>query len=297
MTRLRLLLLLLGLSAAVSCTVRGGGDDDDETPADDDDSSIADDDDSTVADDDDTEFDDPPVFLASFDFTFVMLENAISADFSAIQGVMDISVSTTAFLAEMVTDDGQEWEFGGSLVQNEQSFDVRGWMTPPGVGKEVFVQVEGNFIADTDGTPSESCLTGLGHDDDPNYPDQGINFVWYGCQSDAAPAAIDRSGSKTVTVISHGNACGAWPGGTWVENWTFDGRNLIVTRDSYVGWGVISDDGNIFRFTMLEQANPGRSLKVVGDFTSPTGKEEARAIGYCHGTDPPPEAGVLDLDY
>ena len=292
-----LLALLLSLTALTSCTVRGGGDpEDDDDATDDDDSSVANDDDTT-GDDDDFTFEDPPVFLASYDFTFVMLENAISGDYSAIHGQMDVSVSATAFLAELSTTDGEQWDLGGSLDSNAQSFHVRGWMTPPSVGKEIFVEVVGNFLGDVDGTPSESCLTGLGSDDDPNFSDQGIEFVWYGCQLDAAPPAIDRSGSHNVTVTVNGNDCGAWTAGSWVENWSFEGRKLTVTRNLLVGWGIVSDDGQIFRFTMLEAANPGRSLKVVGDFTNPTGTTEATAIGYCHENPGDFAGGSLFLDY
>ena len=278
-----LLALLLSLTVLMSCTVRGG-----EEPEDDDDA---------TGDDDDFTFEDPPVFLASYDFTFVMLENEISGDYSAIHGQMDVSVSATAFLAEMSTTDGEQWDLGGSLTNNAQSFQVRGWMTPPGVGKEIFVEVVGNFLADVDGTPSESCLTGLGADDDPNFADQGIEFVWYGCQLDAAAPAIDRAGSHNVTVTVNGDLCGAWTSGSWVENWSFDGRKLTVTRNSYVGWGIVSDDGNIFRFTMLEQENPGRSLKVVGDFTDPAGTTEATAQGFCHDNPGELIAASLFLDY
>jgi hypothetical protein len=295
MVRMLALGLLFGLMVLPSCTSdRRAGDDDDDASADDDDAA---DDDDEASDDDDFTFEDPPVFLASYDFTFVMLENEISGDYSAIHGQMDISVSATAFLAEMNTTDGDQWDFGGSLDQNAQSFQVRGWMTPPGVAKEVFIEVVGNFLADVDGTPSESCLTGLGSDDDPNLQDQGINFVWYGCQSDAAPSAIDRSGSHSVIVTVNGNDCGAWTAGTWLENWSFEGRNLTVTRNAFVGYGIVSDDGQIFRFTMLEQANPGRALKVVGDFTNPAGTTEATAIGYCHNNPGELVGGSLFLDY
>ncbi len=295
------LLLLLGalpLIGVGACGPQRGDDDteeDDDDAVDDDDSAVDDDD---ASDDDDFTFEDPPVFLASYDFSLVFLENAIAGDYSAVHGQMDVSVSTTAFLAEMVTTDGQEWAWGGTLDQNAQQFLVRGWMTPPSVGKEIYVEVTGNFLADVDGTPSESCLTGIGKDDDPNYPDQGIEFAWYGCQLDATAPAIDRSGSHPVTVTVHGDECGGWSGTTsWTENWQFDGRRLLVTRNAYTGYGIVSDDGNIFRFTMLENANPGRTLKVVGDFTNPTGTTEARATGYCHNNPTDFAGAVIDLDY
>ncbi len=286
---------VFGLMLLLACTTGRRDDDDNDDVVDDDDAASDDDDDAS--DDDDFTFEDPPVFLASYDFTFVFLKNEISGDFSAITGQMDISVSATAFLAEMNTTEGEQWDFGGFLDRNAQSFHVRGWMTPPGVAEEVYIEVEGNFLADLDGTPSESCLTGLGADDDPNFLDQGINFVWYGCQENAAPSAIDRSGSYNVTVTVNGNECGAWTSGSWVENWSFDGRSLTVTRNAFVGYGIVSDDGEIFRFTMLEQANPGRALKVVGDFTNPAGTTEATAIGYCHNNPGELVGGSLFLDY
>ena len=300
--RLAFLAVLAGGLPALGIGACGPQRGDDDTEEDDDDAvndDDASDDDSSVDDDDDFTFEDPPVFLASYDFSLVFLENALSGDYSAVHGQMDVSVSATAFLAEMVTTDGLEWAWGGSLDQNAQQFLVRGWMTPPGVAEEIYVEVTGNFLADVGGEPSESCLTGIGKDDDPNYPDQGIEFAWYGCQLDAGPPAIDRSGSHAVTVTVHGDECGAWTGqSSWTENWQFQGRRLLVTRNAYTGYGIVSDDGNIFRFTMLEVANPGRVLKVVGDFTNPTGTTEARATGYCHNN--PSEfvaGGVLDLDY
>jgi len=275
--------------------VRGGDDDDNE----DDDDSVDDDDSAVIADDDDDfTFDDPPVFLASYDFSLVMLNNELTGDYSVIQGEMAVSVSSTAFLAELVTSDGQEWDWGGTLDQNAQQFLVRGWFQPPGHDKEVFVEVSGNFLADADGTPSENSLTGIGQDDDPNFPDQGVEFAWYGAQLNASPAAIDRSGTHAVTVTVHSDNCSAWQGQTsWSETWQFVGRKLIVSRSTYTGFGIVSDDGNVFRFTMLEQSVPGRSLKVVGDFTNPNNTTEARATGYCHENTSELGGGVLDLAY
>ena len=273
--------------------------DDDDVVEDDDDSTVVvDDDDSSQADDDDDSWI-PPEYLATYDFTLVMLGNDLSGEFAAIHGQMDVSTSSNAILAEMTTFDGEQWDWSGGLVQNEQSFAVRGWMRPPGAGEEVEVEVNGNFLADVDGTPSASCLTGIGEDDSYKNPDLGVQFAWYGCQLAAPPPAIDRAGSHAVTVTVHGDNCGAWTGtSSWTENWQFQGRRLTVSRGDATGFGILSDDGNIFRFTMLEQESPGRSLKVVGDFTNPTGTTEARAEGFCHDNPYPDVAGgVLDLDY
>ncbi len=295
------LLLLIGPVLFFGCDPRQRGprgvDDDD--VVDDDDSVVpADDDDSATADDDDDSYV-PPEFLATYDFTLVMLANEVSGQFAAVHGQMDVSTSSNAFLAELDTVDGEHWEWFGGLVANEQSFTVHGWMRPPGATDDVWMEVNGNFLADVGGEPSESCLTGIGEADDPNFPDLDVDFAWYGCQLAAPPPAIDRTGTHQVGVLVHGDNCGAWSGTTsWTETWQFQGRRLTVSRGGHTGFGILSDDGNIFRFTMLEQENPGRSLKVVGDFTNPTGTTEARAEGFCHDNpDPLVAGGVLDLDY
>ena len=76
-----------------------------------------------------------------------------------------------------------------------------------------------------------------------------------------------------------------------------DGRLVVATRGAHTGYGIVSDDGQVFRMTWLESTSPGRSLKVVGDFTTPTGKEEAIATGYCSGNTSGLPGGVMDLDY
>ena len=141
-------------------------------------------------------------------------------------------------------------------------------------------------------------MAGIGSNDDPNLVGVDVSFAWYGCQENAPPTAIDRSGSHPVTITVHGDNCGAWTQTAWTENWQMQGRKLIVTRESYVGYGIISDDGQRFHFTMLEsETSPGRSLNVVGDFTNPNGTTEARALGYCTNNTTKQIGGVLDLDY
>lgn len=272
-------------------------DDDDDIGADDDDDSGADDDD---AGDDDDGTNDPPVFLNSFDFRLVQLENQVTGDFEVIQGQMDVYVSSTVFRAELTTSNGQTWEWLGALIVNEESFNVAGEMEVAGADS-FFIRVAGNFLAGADQEPSRTCLTGIGDDDNllNGGVDLGYRFAWYACEADADPAAIDRTGSYPVTVTAHADNCsGAWSGGSWTEQWQFDGRLLVVTRGGFTGHGIVSDDGQVFRFTMFEASSPGRALKVVGDFTSPTGEEEAIATGYC--SDIAMGAllgGVLDLDY
>ena len=288
------LLFLLGVCAG--CTVR---DDDDTTPDDDDD--VADDDDSGDDDDtgdDDDSTNDPPVFLDSFDFRLVQLRNDVTGQYDLIQGQMDIYVSNTVFLAELTTSTGVEWTWQGPLVLNESRFEVTGQMELPGV-PQFWITIEGNFLAGADRIASQNCLTGIGDDNDTlNQAEIGIQFAWYGCQVDAPPAAINRAGSYGVTVTTHADNCaGAWTTPSWQETWAFDGRVLVVTRGSYTGYGIVSDDGQVFRYSMLETSLPGRSLKVVGDFTSPTGQEEAIATGFCADNTTGILGGVLDLDY
>ena len=231
------LALLFALSLAVfACTPRD--DDDDETTSDDDtgddDSSIGDDD---TGDDDDSTAD-PPVFLAAYDFSLVMLENKQTNTSSAIHGEMDVYVSTTAFEARLATSAGVQWDWSGALVQNEQSFNVFGQFGLPGMD-DFYVRVQGNFMRNTDGTPSPSCLTGIGRDDDFNAGELGIQFAWYGCQVGAEvpqPAAA-RATTYNVTVTTHGDNCGGyWTTNAWSETWQFDGRKLVVSRGGYAGW-------------------------------------------------------------
>jgi hypothetical protein len=278
--------------------------DDDDATLDDDDSGAAVDDDDATGDDDDATNEDVPVFLASFEFNLIMLENAPSGIYDRIEGQMDVSVSTTRFLAELQTSDGQTWDWDGSLKANEGAFHVRGTMIAPGATDPTYMEINGNFQPNADGTVSQVCLVGTGVDDDPNYPDQGIRFIWYGCQLAAPPPAIDRSGAHTVALTVQGDDCGAWTGQTgWTETWAFTGRRLTVTRPNpaggqFTGYGVLSDDGNVFHYTWLEQINPGRVLKVPGDFTNPTNTTESRANGFCH-TDPTPNTvgAVIDIDF
>ena len=89
--------------------------------------------DDPADDDDDFDWEDPPIFLASYDFSLVMLDNQITQSFSVIFGQMDISVSSTAFLAEMVTETGETWDWGGSLDSNAQQFLVGGTEFLPGI--------------------------------------------------------------------------------------------------------------------------------------------------------------------
>jgi hypothetical protein len=293
-----LLSLLFALSGLVGC---GAPRDDDDTEEDDDDATG--DDDDSAGDDDDTGDDDdstndPPVFLDSFDFRLVQLENAVTGQFDLIQGQMDIYVSDTVFLAELTTTAGDDWTWQGPLVLNESRFEVTGQMELPGV-PEFWITIEGNFLAGADRVASQNCLTGLGNDNETlNQGEIGIQFAWYGCQTDAPAAAVDRAGTYNVSVTTHADNCGgAWSTPSWSENWAFDGRMLVVSRGSFTGYGIVSDDGQVFRYSMLETQLPGRSLKVVGDFTAPTGKEEAIATGYCSDNTTGILGGVLDLDY
>ena len=294
-----LTLLSLGL-AAPGCATRADDDDtteEEEGDDDDDDDSSADDDDATGDDDDATN--DPPVFLNSFDFRLVQLENAVTGDYQVIDGQMDIYVSSTVFQAFLSTSNGDEWEWQGPLVVNEERFEVTGEMALPGVDT-FWITIEGNFLGGADGEVSRTCLTGIGEDNETlNQGEIGIQFAWYGCQVDAEAAAVDRTGSYAVNVTVHGDNCNsAWSSAaTWTEQWQFDGRILVATRGPYTGYGIVSDDGQVFRMTWLEQESPGRSLKVVGDFTSPTGQEEAIATGYCSGNTSGLPGGVMDLDY
>ncbi len=303
MTLPRSLALILAslMPLAGGCTAPAV-DDDDSTIVDDDDS--AGDDDDATGDDDDATNEDVPVFLASFDFSLIMLENVPTGIYDRIEGQMDVSVSTTRFLAEMETSDGQTWSWDGNLEANEGAFHVRGYMVPPGGTDQTFMEIDGNFQPNSDGTVSQVCLVGTGVDDDPNYPDQGIRFIWYGCQLNAPAPAIDRSGPHSVTLTVQGDECGDWLGQTgWTETWSFVGRELVVTRPNpaggtFTGYGVLSDDGNVFHYTWLEQINPGRVLKVPGDFTNPTNTTESRANGFCHSDPTPNTVGaVIDIDF
>jgi hypothetical protein len=302
MTPLRLIALLLACLLPVLTGCPEERADDDDTAADDDDAGT--DDDDATGDDDDATNEDTPVFLASFDFNLIMLENEPHGIYDRIEGQMDVSVSTTQFLAELETSTGETWEWSGTLENNEGAFHVRGWMVAPGGTEETFVEVAGNFQPNSDGTVSQVCLVGTGVDDDPNYPDQGIRFIWYGCQPNAPAPAIDRAGSYTVALTVQGDDCNAWVGQTaWTESWSFVGRRLVVTRPNPAGgtftaYGVLSDDGNVFHYTWLEQINPGRVLKVPGDFTSPTNTTESRANGFCHEDPSPTTVGaVIDIDF
>ena len=276
--------------------------DDDDTTEDDDDSTL--DDDDSAADDDDVTGDDddstadPPVFLNSYDFRLVQLENQVTGQFDVVAGQMDIYVSQTVFQAALTTSTGAEWTWQGPLVVNEQRFDVTGQMELPGV-PSFWITIEGNFLRGVNRVPSTSCLTGIGRDNETlNQAELGLEFAWYGCAVDAPPAAIDRTGSYTVGVIANADNCGGnWSIGSWTESWQFNQRLLVVGRGAATGYGIVSDDGQVFRFSMLEAANPGRSLKVIGDFTAPTGQEEAVATGYCANNTSGILGGVLDLDY
>ena len=302
MTLLRsLAVLLASLLLIVAGCVQERGDDDD-TAADDDDS--AGDDDDATGDDDDATNEDIPVFLASFDFNLIMLENEPTGIYDRIEGQMDVSVSTTQFLAVLQTSVGDTWEWSGTLKANEGAFHVRGYMQAPGATEDTFMEVNGNFQPNADGTVSQVCLVGTGSDDDPNYPDQGIRFIWYGCQLNGPDPEIPRAGSYNVALTVQGDDCGAWLGLTsWTETWSFVGRRLIVTRPNpaggvFTGYGVLSDDGNVFHYTWLEQINPGRVLKVPGDFTNPTNTTESRANGFCHSDPTPNTVGaVIDIDF
>ena len=282
----RLLLLLLALPMLSCGPVR----DDDDTAEDDDDDATSDDDDST--------FNDPPVFLAAYDFAMVVFLNTPNGVYEIIEGQMDVSVSTTRFLAELVTDGGQTYEWQGTLDSNQNAFSVFGNFRPPGADTDTFFDIDGNFQGDAAGNPSQVCLTGTGEDDDPNFPDQGIRFVWYGCQLDAPPPANPPSPTYSVTSTINADLCGSWTAGTWNQTWALDGRLLRVTQFGFDGVGVVSDDGNVFRYTILENNNPGRALKVVGNFGG-AGDTEATANGYCHGSKAllGGHSAVIDLDY
>ncbi len=269
-----------------------------ETP-DDDDSAASDDDDSSAGDDDDSagdfEWKGEPELLATYDFTLVMVKNAFTNQFAAYHGQMDVLTTETQLLAELRTDDGRSWDWFGNLLTTS-SFEVFGDFEAPGTDSYRVV-VAGNFLADAgqvDG--SSSCLTGIGKDDDPNLgSEEGeyIEFTWYACRRDAAPAAVDRSGAHGPSVvITHWDNCGAaWS--TWSpETWTFEGRNLIVTNQrGSTGWGVVSDDGQLFRYTMLDVETPGRSIKVLGDFESMT-SSQAIGHGYCGDGSMSPDSRV-----
>ena len=292
--------------ALVGCPAEEPAADDDAT-ADDDDSAV--DDDDSASDDDDATNEDIPVYLASFDFSLIMLQNDPYGVYDQIDGQMDVSVSTTQFLAELTTDTGDVWSWSGDLLENQTAFEVRGYFRPPGAADDVYSEINGNFMANADQTVSQVCLNGLGVDDDPNYPNQGIRFVWYGCQVGAGPPQQERTGVYNVSVTVHGDNCGGvWSPAppqtlTWTETWNLAGRRLVVTRPNpaggtYTATGVISDDGNVFSYTYLEQQSPGRVLKVLGDFTNPTNTTEGRANGFCHDNVAPPAAGgVIDYDF
>jgi hypothetical protein len=284
-------LLVLGL--ATGCDDRRGRGEQTPEEDDDDDSSAAVGDDDDAVDDDDFEWEGDPVLLATYDFTLVIVKNELSNQFAAIHGQMDVSVTDTQFLAEMRTAD-REWDWFGSLL-NTTSFDVHGAFLPPGAD-ETIVRVRGNFqenAGQVDG--SNSCLTGIGKDDDPNLgtvEGRYIEFTWYACRQDASPAARDRTGSYTPIVSTvHWDACNAWA--SWPsETWSFVGRNLVVTTQrGDTGWGVISDDGQLFRYTILESENPGRSIKVIGDFESTT-QSQANGHGYCGDGAMAPDARI-----
>jgi hypothetical protein len=217
MNRLWLMLLALLLLA---CPTGRDDDDavDDDDAADDDDSASGDDDD-TAGDDDTVE--DPPQLLASYAFVLVMFRNDPHNVFEAVEGVMNVSVSTTRFIAELQTDAGQQWEWQGVLENNETAFNVFGLFRPPGATEDTYARVRGNFLGDANQNPSQVCLTGLGEDSDPNYPDQGIEFAWYGCQIGAGEPADSPAGAHAVTLDIAGDQCGEWLGQTgWTENWS-----------------------------------------------------------------------------
>ena len=275
--------LLALVSSLVACDDRRGRQEEEDTPEEEGDDDSADDDDFADDDDDDFEWEGDPVLLASYDFTLVIVKNELSGQFAAIHGDMDVSVTETQFLAELRTDDGVSWDWFGSLL-NTTSFDVNGVFVPPGA-PETIVNVSGNFLADAgqvDG--SNSCLTGVGKDDDPNLGTQEgrfVEFTWYACRKDAKGAATDHSGSHLAQATTVWDACGGvwsqWPG----ETWSFEGRSLRITNDrGDQGWGVISDDARLFRYTILHSENPGRSVKVLGDFQSTT-ENQALGHGYC----------------
>jgi len=298
----------MSVTLVCACTPRENCLDSDCSSGDDDDSSEGDgdatgDDDDSSGDDDDFTFEDEPEFLATYDFRLVMRRNDLTGEFGLIQGTMDVSLSTTDVLAELTTASGTQWTWAGPVEDNSSGFLLRGYMRTPGAPQDTYVEVSGAFLVNADGTPSseDNCVVGLGKDDDPNFADQGVEFAWYGCRQDAGVPAQDRSGTYSLTATVHSDYCGnAWGGagfsGAWQEVWQFEGRQLVVSRDGYTGYGVISDDGNVFQFTMVEEVSPGRSLVVVGDFTNPNGTTEARGLGYCHESTTLPGA-VIDLDY
>lgn len=293
----RPLLLLALATTQVACTQRRP-DDDDETPTPDEDPTPGDDDDSAVVGDDDTGTD-IPVFLARYDFRLVTYDNDISGEYQTIAGTMDVSTSSTEFITELSPDGGGSWSWSGPLEQNEQQFLVRGYMDVAGSTNPVFVEVNGNFQPNKGGSASQTCLTGLGVDDDPNQPDLGVKFAWYACQQTAPPPAIDRARAWAVTVgVNADNCGGSWSAGAWNETWSYVGRLLRVDRGGYTGWGIVSDDGMVFRYGVVEQgSNPGRALKVVGTFDPPVSNPiEGTAEGFCANSTSI-IGGSLDMDY
>ena len=298
MSAMRSLLAFVAL-LVLGCRGTSTGDDDDSTEEADDDTTAAPDDDSGSSGDDDTFWEEPPQFLARYDFRLVTLKNEQSGIYEAPTGTMDVSVSSTQFLAEMETAGGQSWSWGGTLESNQLAFHVNGWYRPPGGAMDLWVQVDGNFQTSKGGGQSQTCLTGIGVDDDPNYPDSGVKFAWYACQQTATLPAINRAQTWSVAVATGQDNCGGfWPTTTWSETWAFNpGRILQVTRGSYTGYGVVSDDGMLFRYSMLEATDPGRSLKVTGTFNPPASNPiEGTAEGFCAA--PTGISGaVLDMDY
>jgi hypothetical protein len=296
---MRLPILLLPITLMLpACRGTSSGDDDSTEVADDDSTSTGDDD-SSATGDDDTQWEEPPQFLARYDFRLVTLKNEQGGQFESVSGTMDVSVSTTQFLAELVTTGGQDWSWFGSLESNEQAFHVAGWYRPPGGAMDLWTEVDGNFQGSKGGGQSQNCLTGIGADDDPNYPDAGVKFAWYACQQAAPLPTINRAQTWSVTVTTGADNCGGnWPTTTWSETWSYNpGRILQVTRGGYTGYGVVSDDGMLFRYSMLEAMNPGRSLKVTGTFNPPLSNPvEGTGEGFC--ANPSGLIGaVMDMDY
>lgn len=294
---LALLLPALALALAPACTQRRP-DGEDETPTPEPEDTPADDDSAINPGDDDTTTD-IPVFLARYDFRIVTYDNDINGEYPTISGTMDVSTSSVEFIAELSTDGGATWSWGGPLEQNEQQFLVRGYMDVPGAAQPVYVEVNGNFQANKGGSASQTCLTGLGVDDDPNQPDLGVKFAWYACQQAAPAPAVDRARTWNVTVGTNADNCGgSWSVGTWQETWSYVGRLLQVNRAGTIGWGIVSDDGIVFRYGVVEQqSNPGRALKVVGTFDPPVSNPiEGTAEGFCANSTSL-IGGSLDMDY